>query len=222
MIQSTLQIAATESVLVPEHVLASVLALFAVAGLLVLAGGAAGVGLALRRRRVAVWAAVVGAAAAAVYGAALFGSAAVSRDRTLPPGARKYFCEIDCHAAYSLEGASAPGPATRLAIRTWFDPSTISSRRGNAALTPNPRVAWVVDAAGTRYFPVAGASGVDSVAGFERVLRPGESYRTILAFDLPSGILRPRLFVGAGGTVERFLIGHENSPGHGRTYFALP
>ncbi|PWT85023.1 MAG: hypothetical protein C5B56_14700, partial [Proteobacteria bacterium] len=38
-----------------------------------------------------------------VYAVLLFGAAAVSPDRTLSPGAWKYFCEVDCHIAYSVQ-----------------------------------------------------------------------------------------------------------------------
>ncbi len=223
MIQSTLDVARTEFALMPEHVLISVLALLGLGGLLALAAVGAGASLAFGRRRLAGWIAAGAAAAVAIYAAVLLGTAMVSRDRTLAPGGRKYFCEIDCHLAYSLEAATAPGPETRIAVRTWFDPSTISSLRGNAPLTPNPRVAWVVDADGRRYLPSGQASGTDPASvSFDRPLRPGGSYRTTLVFALPAGIRRPRLFVGDRGFLESLLIGHESGPGHGKTYFSLP
>src|ERR1700735_546346 len=39
-----------------------------------------------------------------VYGIALLGASAASREWALSPGEEKYFCEIDCHLAYSVAG----------------------------------------------------------------------------------------------------------------------
>jgi hypothetical protein len=38
------------------------------------------------------------------YGTALLAASAISREWSLPPGEEKYFCEIDCHLAYSVAG----------------------------------------------------------------------------------------------------------------------
>src|SRR5947209_17949024 len=40
------------------------------------------------------------------YVALLFAVALASRDTTLPPGNSKYFCEADCHIAYSIESVT--------------------------------------------------------------------------------------------------------------------
>jgi hypothetical protein len=162
-----------------------------------------------------------------------------SREETLAKGDRKYFCEIDCHLAYSLEDvsrtkvlgvpphlASASGVYHVATVKTWFDPETIASLRGNAPLTPNPRVVYVLDESGRRYEPSdAGQKAIEeSRAGstpLTRTLRPGESYVTRLVFDLPEGTKRPRLFLGDSPGVERLLIGHENSFFHKRIFFAL-
>jgi hypothetical protein len=37
------------------------------------------------------------------YATVLFGVALTSGDKALPPGHWKYFCEADCHIAYSIE-----------------------------------------------------------------------------------------------------------------------
>ncbi|MFL6256365.1 MAG: hypothetical protein ACJ74T_15275 [Pyrinomonadaceae bacterium] len=52
-------------------------------------------------------------------------------------------------------------------------------------------------------------------------LRPGESYTTELVFDLPEGARDPVLFVKESSPETRFIIGHENSPLHGKTEFGL-
>lgn len=170
----------------------------------------------------------VAVAIAATYAAFLLGGALVSRSRTLAAGDLKYFCEIDCHLAYSIAAAERPSP-TRLAVtvRTWFDPSTTAPFRGNAPLTPNPRTVYLVDAAGRRFLPSPAAARDWEArhgpsASFERPLAPGEESTTTFVFEVPPGLREPRLFVGDPPGIESLLIGHENSPGHGRIYFALP
>jgi hypothetical protein len=113
-----------------------------------------------------------------------------------------------------------------VALRTWFDPGTVSAERGDAPLAPNPRVVYVQDAAGRRYFGSAAAESALAASGrrsasLTQPLRPGESYFTLLAFDLPSDVEEPRLFVGAASTADRLLIGHEMSPLHKRVYFSM-
>ena len=81
--------------------------------------------------------------------------------------------------------------------------------------------------AGRRYDPSPRATQAwESVHGtstpLARELRPGESYTTTFVFELPADARGPRLFLGDPPGIERVLIGHENSPMHGRTYFAVP
>lgn len=183
--------------------------------------------------------AAAGLAGAGAYLGLLLVFSFTSREETLAKGDRKYFCEIDCHLAYSLEDVSrtrvlgvpphlvsAAGVYHVATVRTWFDPKTIASFRGNAPLTPNPRVVYVFDESGHRYeASEAGQKAAEeSRAGsvpLTRTLRPGESYVTRLVFDLPEGTRRPRLFLGDPPGVESLLIGHENSLFHKRIFFAL-
>src|SRR5215470_12094400 len=87
---------------------------------------------------------------AAGYFLLLGGVSLASSEETLPPDGWKYFCEIDCHLAYSIVGAqtaatlgpemrqtSAHGKFVILRVKTWFDQGTISAHRGNGPLTPN-------------------------------------------------------------------------------------
>lgn len=226
MVQSSLPIAAAVYVppLAPLVLLAFLGAGFLLFGLAL----AAAVSAAARRRWLARRLAAAGLAVAYAYALPLFGVAAASRDRTLPVGDRKIFCEIDCHLAYSIAAASAPSPS-RLAVtvRAWFDPSTTASFRGNGPLTPNPRTVYLVDAAGRRLAPSPAATRAWEAANglsapFDRALRPGEESTTTFVFDVPPDFRKPRLFVGDPPGVESALIGHENSPGHGKAYFALP
>jgi hypothetical protein len=163
-----------------------------------------------------------------------------SEEKTLKLGDRKYFCEIDCHLAYSIERVStvhtlgrppqtttAKGTFYVVGIKTWFDPNTIASFRGNAPLKPNPREVFLVDDSGRLLGPSpAGLAALEQERGspstpLSRELRPGESYTTTLVFDLPSGVRRPRLLLGDPPGVEMVLIGHENSLFHKKIYFAL-
>ena len=175
-----------------------------------------------------------------LYGGALLGSSALSRDVVLQHGERKYFCEIDCHLAYSVEKVEttpeigippntvhAAGAFYIVAVKVWFDPTTISPKRPlDVPLAPNPRTVYMQDSAGGRYAPSAPAlqalldMGRDSKPLTEP-LRPGESYISYLVFDLPKDARDPRLFLGNGIDVEYLLIGHEMSPWHKRVWFSM-
>jgi hypothetical protein len=233
MIQSTLRVI-PEIALMPAHPVLAALALLASAGCIVLAATAAALSFAAGHRRLAWRIAAAAAAVSSAYAATLVGFSLASRDRVLPLGARKYFCELDCHLAYSVTGLEtvgiekdSPGHArplprvqrVRVRVRTWFDPSTIAPFRGPAPLTPNRRESWIVDAAGRRYDPDPSVSA--ATPPFSQALRPGESYETALTFDLPPDARPRRLFVGDPSPENRWLIGHEESPGHGRIWFAL-
>lgn len=227
MMQSSLPLAL--DAFVPSLAPLVALAFLGTGFLLVCSAVGAGVAFAARRAVLARGIAAAGLAVAVVYATLLAGASVLSRDRTLRPGERKYFCEMDCHIAYDVTAVAAVEAGTRaVTLRTWFDPSTIAPFRGDGPLSPGPRDVYVVDEAGRRYAPSPEATeawekahGASTPLG--RELRPGESYTTTLVFELPPGMRAPRLFVGdpAGG-VERVLIGHENSPMHGRVYFALP
>jgi hypothetical protein len=52
-------------------------------------------------------------------------------------------------------------------------------------------------------------------------LRPGGSYTTVLAFELPADVTHPQLLVTDEEPITRLLIGHEGSPGHKKIYFEL-
>lgn len=187
---------------------------------------------ALGRRRIARWLSVAWLGGGAAYLAVLLAVSLASGEQVLRQGDRKYFCEIDCHLAYSLQEVTTRplANATRysVSIRTWFDPKTIASFRGNAPLTPNPREVFVVDELRKSYGPSpAGMAALEHERGepstpLSRELRPGESYTTTLVFDLPGGVRRPRLFLGDAPGIEMFVIGHENSLFHKKIYFDLP
>ena len=228
MLQSSLSLAFMDA-FVPELAPLVALAFLGVGFVLVVGTVSAGIAFAARRIRLAQWIGAAVLAVAAGYAVLLVGASVVSRDRTLVPGERKYFCEIDCHIAYDVTSAEPAGDRGRaVTLRTWFDPSTIAPFRGDAPLSPGPRAVYLVDDAGRRYDPSPDATAAWQKAhggstALGRELRPGESYTTTLVFDLPRDVRAARLYVGdPPGGVEKALIGHENSPMHGKVYLALP
>jgi hypothetical protein len=243
MIQSTSLILtlASPDARMPELAPFVVVAFLGTACLLFAAVVGGAIALAFHKPRIARWIGAGGLLAATGYAALLLGFSFLSRERTLKPGEKKYFCEIDCHLAYSVVGASAAKALGRppqlvaasgtfqiVTVRTWFDETTIASFRGYAPLKPNPRMAYLVDTAGRRSaFSPGGQKAWEDEHGpttpLTKELRPGESYDTTLVFDLPDRAANLRLFLGDDPLgVESVLIGHENSPMHGKIYFALP
>lgn len=169
----------------------------------------------------------------------LAGVSLASSEQTLPPDGWKYFCELDCHLAYSLVGAqsaaalgpelqqtSAHGRFVILRVKTWFDERTISPQRGNGPLTPNRRKALLIDDTGRSYEPSAEgqfalAKTGDRSTAISQALRPGESYTTDLVFDVPRSARGLRLLLIEDDPETRFVIGHENSLLHKKIYFAV-
>jgi len=189
-----------------------------------------------RARTVAKFAA--GGAVLVILGYALLLIVAglASRNKTLAPGGWKYFCEADCHIAYAIDNAheaATLGPEAKplvargrfvvVRLKTWFDQNSIAPWRGDAPLTPNPRTVQLIDDAGQPYLPLSKVpSEVDAGSvSLSTPLRPGESYATILVFELPSEAKHPRLLIADSDPVTRLLIDHENSPLHGKVYLAL-
>jgi hypothetical protein len=207
----------------------SVLGFLAAAAGLVLGALAVLVALFVRKKRTAGWIVKLAATGAALYLVMLIGFSLGSRTESLAHGEEKYFCEIDCHLAYSVLDAreatmtsgqgeqTARGTFYIVTLRTRFDETTISpTRPKEAPLTPNPRVVKLLDAKGASYKPVR-VSGTALLTP----LKPGDSYTTQLVFDVPWKLENPRLLVASEGWPERWLIGGEGSWGHGKTYFAL-
>lgn len=206
-----------------------VLLAFLGAGFLVFcSGGVAAIALALRRVGLAKILGGAALAVAVVYGTILVGAAVLSRERTLLPGEKKYFCEMDCHVAYSVAATAAPGGGMRVVtVRTWFDPSTIASFRGNGPLTPNPRTVYLLDGSGRRYALSGPATKAweekhEGSTPLTQELRPGQSYMTTLVFEGPAAAEGLRLFLGDPPGPESLIIHHENSPFHAKIYFELP
>src|SRR5438105_12484543 len=188
--------------------------------------------------RARVTLAVLACVAVVYFGLVLVFSVA-SGERILARGEEKYFCELDCHLAYSVadvrraktvgdgpQAATARGEFYVVTVRTRFDETTISEHRGNGELYPNPRRVTVYDEQG-RAYPVSeeGARALADAGGagtpLDTPLRPGESYTTELVFDLPEDARSPVLLINESDLPPRFIIGHENSFLHKKTEFRL-
>ena len=161
-------------------------------------------------------------AGAALYAALLVSFSLASRPQILTHNQEKYFCEIDCHLAYSLLDVktelSAGSTHYVVTIRTRFDETTTSpSRPKDATLTPSPRTVLLVDANGHHYQPTA-TEGTPLLTP----LKPSDSYTTQLAFEVPPDAKNLRLLITTTPAwPDRVVIGDENSLLHHKTYFAL-
>ncbi|HXZ20906.1 MAG TPA: hypothetical protein VEG63_13220 [Candidatus Acidoferrales bacterium] len=187
-----------------------------------------------RRKFIALLAAGAAIAVAAGYALVLLGVGGLSGERILAPGQWKYFCEADCHIAYSIEDvhaedikaaeqASRPPEVTRITVglKTWFDQNSIASFRGNGPLTPEQRRVVLVDGTGREFSPLAGMAAAPSTP-MTQPLRPGESYITRLLFEVPRGARSLRLLITDVDPASHFIIDHENSPFHGKILLSLP
>ena len=157
-----------------------------------------------------------------IYFALLLGFSAGSHETLLAHGQEKYFCEIDCHLAYSVvdvkmqdEGALDDFIVT---LRTRFDEKTTSPNRPkDAPLTPSPREVRLIDANGHQYELVSSAG-----TSLMTPLTPAASYATQLEFRVPKDARGLRLLIETvPGWPDRLVIGDENSLGHKKAYFAL-
>lgn len=175
-----------------------------------------------RKPKLARIAGLTVAAGTVVYFALLLGFSAESHDVALAPGQEKYFCEIDCHLAYSVANATTKTTtdATEyyVALRTRFDETTTSADRPkDALLLPSPRQVHLIDASGHEFAP-ASTDGTSLMTP----LKPGDSYKTELEFRVPKDTHGLRLLLNTiPGWPDRLVIGDENSWLHGKTYFAL-
>jgi hypothetical protein len=194
----------------------------------------------LRRSRLV---AKIGAGGALIvivgYGLLVCGVSLASREKVLPVGGWKYFCEIDCHIGYSVSGVetmAALGPETQqvsaqgqfviVRMKVWFDEHTISPTRGDGPLTPNARRVVLVDASGRTYARSSEGEAPLSRAKSEEVtlrrpLRPGQSFVKDLVFDVPKHTSGLRLLITENDPETLLIIGHENSLLHKKIYLSL-
>jgi hypothetical protein len=170
------------------------------------------------------------------YGGLLLAFSLLSRARTLARGEEKYFCELDCHLAYSVRqverakiigNTTASGEFYVVAVRARFDETTAAPwRPRNVPLTPDPLDFAVIDDEGRRVpRSPAGQSAWDALHGTPtsllEPLLPGEFYDLTLVFDIPAEVRSPRLLASFAVFPTQVLIGDENSVLHKKTYFCL-
>jgi hypothetical protein len=180
---------------------------------------------------------LAGLVIAGAYLAAILIFSLASHEKVLARGQEKHFCEIDCHLAYSIVNThqsktagnpptTAQGSYTIVTIKTRFDETTISARRGDGLLYPNSRVLTLIDEKGNKYSPAGeGQRALDTTQSSGKPLttplRPGESYTTEVLFDLPADAKASTLLINEGEWETHLVIGHENSPLHHQTRFQL-
>jgi hypothetical protein len=208
----------------------AVMAFLAAAAGLFLALAAATIAWFARKPKLARACLLVLGAGATLYATLLFTFSLASRPQILTRTQEKYFCEIDCHLAYSLldvktedvktEPAAAPTHYL-ITIRTRFDETTTSPPPPkDAPLTPGPRTILLIDdSSGRQYRPVA-TQGTPLATP----LKPSDSYTTELAFEIPPAASKKNLRLLITTTPawpDRVVIGDENSLLHHKTYFAL-
>ena len=178
------------------------------------------------------------------YGTTLLATSLASREHILTAPEEKYFCEIDCHLAYSVAGvertkiltaspqnAPSAGDFYVVSVRTRFDERTISPHRGDSPLAPSPRLITIVDSQGREY-PVSqqGQQALENLLGtrwtpLTKPLRPGESYVTQLVFDLPASAAGLKLLIASPTEptwIGRLMIGDEDSILHKKVLLRLP
>jgi len=172
------------------------------------------------------------------YSAILLMVSLESSERVLAVGQRKYFCEVDCHLAYSVVDVktaktlgSAPNQTTAagtyyiVTVKTFFDERTISNRRSkDIPLIPDPRMVIVVDDRGRKFeTSLEGQKALEIASNvpLTQALRPGQFYTTALVFDLPADTAKPRLLITDLDPITCLLIGHENSFLHKKILFSL-
>ncbi len=202
----------------------AVLGFLAAAGILFAAIAAALIFWLARKPKHARRAVLTLAIGAGIYSVLLLTFSAASHETVLAPGQEKYFCEIDCHLAYSILDVKLKTDGhTLVTLRTRFDESTTSpTRPKDAMLTPSPREVRLIDAAGHQYTPV-------SIQGTPLLtpLKPADSYTTQLEFNLhketaPKEATALRLLINTKPAwPDKLVIGDENSLLHKKTYLAL-
>jgi hypothetical protein len=175
-------------------------------------------------RKAARLIAVLTSGGGGIYIILLFGCSLISRPKVVARGQEKYFCEMDCHLAYSVVGVREAPSDSRgakqyvVAVKTRFDETTISKHRPkDAPLMPSPREVRLIDSQGQAYAP-------ESFAGVPLMqpLVPGESYISELSFTVPAQAQQLKLLLRTQpGFPDQLVIGNENSWLHKKTYLSL-
>jgi len=166
-----------------------------------------------------------------LYGGAVLVASLFSHETVLPPGETKQFCGFyfDCHLGVAVRGDVVPaaiGDRRGGTLHVLTLEFSNSARRAN--LTPYDLRIEVVDADGRHYARDLAAEAIWSGGRSVELMRPiraGGSYTVPVIFDLPRGIVDPRLFVreglGVDRVIEGVLLGDEDSFLHKKTMLAF-
>ncbi|MBI4500979.1 MAG: hypothetical protein HY700_07440 [Gemmatimonadetes bacterium] len=161
-----------------------------------------------------------------------------SHEIVLTRGTPKHFCGfyLDCHLSVAVMNVSTAsvlgsGSVAEKPRGTFF---LLTVRLANDArretLTLHRPGIWIADDLGRRFAPVAIPAidgGAGGAASLSQPLLAGSGYPTVLVFDLPNDVARPRLLVTEGQGVwpdrlfEMFLIGDEDSLLHKKTMLEI-
>jgi hypothetical protein len=181
----------------------------------------------------------VGLLLVTVYGGTLLAISRFSREVVLTAGGWKYFCEIDCHVGYTVQNAvkaanvggelqqvTGNGNFLIVAVKSWFDPGTISPHRGNGPLTPNGRHIALVAEDGKLLAPSAQQEKMLELlrlhsTPLHTALHPGDSHISYFVFELPASVVNPKVLLTTTDGATSMLWGHENSYFHKKILFDL-
>jgi hypothetical protein len=161
---------------------------------------------------------------------ALAAAAAVVRERTLPLGEPKWFCDLDCDLNFAVArvtpDAVVPGLAPPAGTRWWAITVRAHSLAARVRMNLGGGYAEVVDERRRRYAPSAAAHTALARAGrdpgrLDVALDPGQSADVEVVFALPRDVRTPRLLVASGMWPSHVAAGDENAWFHGKTWFAL-
>ncbi len=152
---------------------------------------------------------------AILYAAALLGCALASRERTLAPGAEKSVAGFDPHLHFGVAG-----PVRRAARGALLVTVRLRSDAARALQNPGSLRAVLADARGRRWAPLD-VRPDGAPAAFARRLAPGETCDAHLSFRPAADARGLRLLVEEAGFPCPLQIGHEASPLHRKTWFAL-
>lgn len=164
------------------------------------------------------------------YLAMLIGFSVKSEEKQLALNEPKEFCGfyLDCHmhtavtnvhTAKTIGNKTATGEFYIVTVKVFSD-----AKQASLGLTTVD--AHVVEAGGRSYSRDTDAEAeLAPQPAFEKKISPVETFEREIVFDLPDGVVNPRLDIREGNdidrTLETLLVDDEDSAFHKRSYFQL-
>lgn len=166
----------------------------------------------------------------AFYAAMLFGLSLNSEEKSLALNEPKEFCGfyLDCHMHAAVTNVRRTKTIGERRSSGEFFIVTVkvfsNAKRASLGLVSvNARVIDEKDRSYTR--DVAAEAELGAQPEFETRIGPADTFEKKIVYDLPSGIVNPRLDIREGYGIDRVievvLIGDEDSFFHARNYWAL-